>query len=131
MDLIFQPALVAALAALKGILYDEYMPENPHLWVDVGIHAFSQLVSTGVTMEFLVPMVGDAARLVNPVIHGGLSGVVKENFIDQESVAGLAFTTFERRGRVPPPHYYTFEQGFLEGAGYGTVATGVAYTIGF
>ena len=128
MDLVIQPALVGVMAALKGILYDEYLPESPHLWVDVGVHMAAQLVASGITLEFLVPAVGDAARMADPLIHGGISGLVKENFLDTEAISSLAL--IETRGRIPQPHYYTFQTGFFEGVAYGSVASGATYAAG-
>ena len=116
------------MVAAKDILYDEFLPESPHLWLDVGLHMFAKLVSTGITMEFLVPEVGQPARLVDPLIHGGITGLVKENFIDRDSISSLGLV--ESRGRLPPPHRYSFEYGFLEGVGYGGIATGMAYATG-
>jgi hypothetical protein len=128
MDLLIQPALVGVMATLKDILYEGYAPESPHLWVDVGIHMTAQLFATGVTMEFLVPAIGDAARIADPLIHGGLAGLVKENFIDTDSISALGSI---ERGRLPLPKDYTFQTGFFEGLGYGSIATGLGYAAGF
>jgi hypothetical protein len=126
-DLVIQPALVGVMAALKDVLYDGYLPESPHMWVDVGIHMVAQLIATGVTMEFLVPTVGDAARIVDPLIHGGISGLVKENFLDADSISALSLVS---NARLPLPHYYSFQTGFFEGVGYGSIASGIGYASG-
>ena len=129
MDILIQPALVGCLVAAKDILYDEYLPESPHVWVDVGIHAVASLIATGVTMEFLVPEIGDAARVVaNPVIHGGLSGLAKEHFVDTESVSRFAYAN--PTSRNPPSYFYTFENGFFEGLAYGSIPTAALYALG-
>jgi len=126
--MLVQPALVGAMAALKDILYDGYLPESPHLWVDVGLHVVAELIASSITMEFLVPEVGDAARIADPLIHGGISGIVKEYYLDRDAISSLALV--EVRGRLPQPKYYSFESGFLQGAGYGAVSSGVAYGVG-
>lgn len=128
MDLVIQPALVGALVAAKDILYDEYLPESPHVWVDVGIHAVASLIATGVTLEFLVPEVGPAARVANPVIHGSLSGLVKDGLVDSTAVSRLGNVNL--RSRNPPAHFYTFETGLLEGLVYGGIPTAALYAAG-
>ena len=128
MNMLVQPALVGVMAALKGILYDDYFPESPHLWVDVGLHVVAELIASGITMEFLVPEAGDMARIADPLLHGGISGLVKGYFLDRDTIASLALV--EVRGGLPSSKYYSFESGFLQGAGYGSVASGVAYGTG-
>ena len=128
MNMFVQPALVGVMAALKDILYDGYLPESPHLWVDVGLHVVAELIASGITMEFLVPEVGDAARVADPLIHGGITGLVKGFYLDRDTISSLALV--DVGGRLPQPKYYSFESGFLQGAGYGTVSSGVAYGAG-
>jgi len=118
-DIVIQPALVGALVALKEILYDGYLPESPHLWMDVGMHVAAKLISIGVTVEFLVPMVGQAARLADPLMHGAMTGLIKEQFIDSNSISMLGLVSV---GRMPSPQHYTFQAGFIEGLCYGGVA---------
>jgi len=125
-DLLVQPALVGVMVAMKDILYNHYLPESPHVWVDVGMHMAAKLISAGVTMEFLIPNMGDMARMADPVIHGALVGVVKEQFINTDNISSLGFV---ETGRMPMPHHYTFQVGFVEGLAFGGVSSGVAYAV--
>lgn len=127
-DLLIQPALVAGLVFTKDVLYDKYSPDSFHLWLDVASNVAAKLISQFVTVEFIIPQVGPSAVAIEPLIHGGVSGVngaVKSQLIDTDSISSLgAFTrsveTIEGRQTTvrPPLSHYTFENGFLEGSAY-------------
>lgn len=126
-DLVVQPLLVGTMVLLKDVLYDGYLPESPHLWIDIAIHVGAKLVSAGITYELLVPNLGKMAIVADPVMHGCMTGVIKENFLDTDSVSAIGF--LESRGKIPLPHYYTFESGFIEGLSYGGVSTGIGFLV--
>jgi hypothetical protein len=126
LDILVQPALVGGMVLMKDILYDHYLPESPHLWIDVGLHVVSKIVSTGITQELLVPNIGPMMLVVDPLIHGGLTGLAKEHLLDTENITALSLFN---SGKVPLPHYYKFSTGFTEGLVYGGIATGIGYGI--
>ena len=128
LDIVIPTTLVAAMSFLKNILIDEYLPESPHLWLDVALHTVAQLVASTATVEFIVPAAGEYGRIANPLIHGGLTGLIKENFLDTSSIASLRMFS---SGRLPKAKNFTFETGFLEGLGYGSIASGTSYAVGF
>jgi hypothetical protein len=130
-DLLIQPALVAGLVFTKDVLYDGYIPESMHVWLDVASNVAAKFVSQFITSEFIIPSVGQMALAIEPVLHGGINGAVKSTMIDTDQIRSLgAFTTGVatvggRQRRVTPPlAHYTFENGFLEGAGYNAVSVG-------
>lgn len=123
MDTVVPTALVGVMVALKDIFYDEYLIDSPHLWVDIATQMSAKLISAGVTMEFLVPSLGEMAQVADPVIQGTLSGIVKRNFVDMDSISDLTIFRDASRGGLPKPHYYTFEYGFIEGLSYGGIST--------
>jgi hypothetical protein len=108
-DLAVQPLLVGAMVFLKDVLYDEYLPESIHLWIDVGIHMSAKLISAGITYELLIPNIGNMARIADPVMHGLMTGVIKEQFLDTDNLSALGF--IGAGGKIPPLHFTRSSQG--------------------
>ena len=123
MQMVIQPLLVGAIVCIKGVLVDDYSILDPYLLADIGINMVAKLISQEITSEFLVPMLGQSALFLDPVMQGTLTGVTKEYVIDQSSIASLGMIST----KAPPLNHYTFESGFLEGAISGSISTGVTY----
>lgn len=124
-DLVMQPALVGLFVLGKNVLYDHFMPDNPHVWIDVGTNVFAKLVATFATLEFIVPKTGEQGVWVEPILHGVINGGIKHQFINTNNLNAAsfvrnAFQTIEGQNvRVlPRVERYTFNNGFMEGAGY-------------
>lgn len=129
LDMTVQPLLVGVMVFLTDVFYHEYLPESPHVWIDVALHMVSKFISTGVTVEFIVPMTGEIGRLADPALHGLMSGLVKEQFLDTDNLSALSLVESGLNGKIPQPQYYTFGQGFLEGLTYGGISSVVGYGI--
>lgn len=129
-NLMFQSALVGAMALIRGVYLEGYEMGSPHLWLDIGLHMACKFVSAGVTEEFILPigttMVGDFARVADPLMHGMLAGTIKETYIDSGTVSQLGFIG----AGGPSSSYYSFETGFLEGFAYSGAAAGISIMVG-
>ena len=125
-DYVVQPALVGAFVFGKNVLFDRYLPEDPHVWIDTVTNVVAKLLSSFVTLEFIEPLVGPHGTWVEPVLHGGFNGSVKHMFVNTDGLSALSFirNPIQSQGRrvLPPLEHYSFENGFLEGAGYNLVS---------
>ncbi|EDQ91594.1 uncharacterized protein MONBRDRAFT_23653 [Monosiga brevicollis MX1] len=90
-DYLVQPALVGLYVLGKDVLYDEYLPDNPHVLIDVATNMFAKLVSAVVTVEFLVPYTTPLATWIEPLFHGAINGAIKHQFIDTDSLNAISF----------------------------------------
>lgn len=133
-DYMVQPALVGLYVLAKDVLYDEYLPDNPHVLMDIASNVFAKLVSTIITVDVIVPYTTPMATWLEPAFHGAINGAIKHQMINTDNLNAISFietgfesaATFTRpRGRarvVPPVHHYTYENGFIEGASYNLAA---------
>jgi hypothetical protein len=128
-QMLVQPALVGALVFTKDVLIDDFLPDNPHVWVDIATNVFSKFVSQFLTEEFIVPNAGTLGLALEPAMHGAINGGVKSQFSDVDSLtslgaieSGTRFIEGRNRRIMPTPENYTFENGFLEGAAYNAVS---------
>lgn len=130
-DLVFQSALVGAMAVARNVYLEGYDLMSTHLWMDSVLQMVAKFISAGVTEEFVLPIgapvVGQYARVVDPILQGSLVGAIKGSVIDSETLGSLGLVA---TGAAPPPAYFTFESGFIEGLLYGGIATGVSAVTG-
>lgn len=124
-----QPTLVGIYVLAKNVLWDHYMPENPHVWLDVGTNVFAKLVSAYIVVEFIVPYTNNMATWIEPLIHGGINGGIKHQFINTDNLSalavvhtGMAYIGGKSKRVLPPIEHYSFENGFVEGLAYSLFA---------
>jgi len=128
-DYLVQPGLVGLYVLAKNVLYDNYLPENPHVLIDVATNIFAKLVSSAAVIEFIVPTLElPMATWLEPLLHGLINGGIKSQFIDTSNITPISMirSTFTKgrqpRRVIPKLEHYTMENGFLEGASYNLAA---------
>jgi hypothetical protein len=137
-DYLVQPALVGVFVLAKDVLYDEYLPDNPHVLIDIATNMFAKLVSRFVTIEFVVPALDtSAADWIEPLFHGLINGGIKSRFVNTDNFNAISMmrSTFTQPSRgnprrlLPPISHYTMQNGFIEGASYNLAAKVVTFPL--
>jgi hypothetical protein len=111
-NFVIPPLFSATIALVKNVLGEGLAPNNPVVWVDVGVNTGAYIVSDlitifGIDKAFTDQTLQDGTNVVvEPLLHGLLTGVILPFVHSEPTIRGM--TTSVRNN-------HTFQNGLMDG----------------
>lgn len=123
-----QPIFVTLLVFCKNVLGDGYLPESPHVWMDV-LGNIASFMTSKLIVELWFDKLFTSGLMENgfnvivePLVHGSINGLIKHMEVNTSTLNYLGVFRNLGEGKLPLPSHYSFLNGFEDGIVYNMMA---------